>query len=462
MPKPYARAVCWVRRDLRLRDHAALALATARAERVAVAFVFDTAILDRLEDRDDRRVTLIGRSLEEMDEGLRRVGSRLVVLRGDPVTAIPALARELRADAVFAARDAEPYARARDAAVAQTLDVPFETVKDAVVFEGAEMSDLLHRDFEREWRRRLVPERDLAYHHAGKAALWPAEGLPTSDWNHGFAPSDLPLAPGERAARERLKAFLPKLARYRGDRHRPDLEGTSRLSADLRFGAISPRECVRAALARRSSGADKWLSELIWRDYYHAVLWHHPEAATQPFRPVAAHGRESHLEAWREGRTGYPLVDAAMRCLVATGLMPNRLRMVAASFLTQGLLLDYREGERFFARHLLDFDLASNNGGWQWCANANADAPPFPRTLNPIVQSERFDPEGTLVRRWVPEVRELIGPALHFPPRATPLELEAAGLILGEGYPWPVVDLVEARHRRTHWLTMPTQKEPTA
>ena len=459
MPKPYRRAVCWVRRDLRLRDHAALARATARAERVAVAFVFDTTILDALEDRADRRVTLIQRALEEMDAKLRRVGSRLVVLRGDPREAVPALARALGAEAVFAARDAEPYARLRDAAVAGRLAEAgraFETVKDAVVFEDAEMPDLPHRDFEREWRRRLAPARDLAYHRADKAALWPAAGLPEADWAHGFAPVDLPVEPGEEAARARLRTFLPKLARYRTDRHRPDREGTSGLSVDLRFGTISPRECVRAALADGSPGADKWLSELVWRDYYHAVLGHHPEAATEPFRPVANRGRESHAEAWREGRTGYPLVDAAMRCLRETGLMPNRLRMVTASFLTQGLLLDYREGERWFARWLLDFDLASNNGGWQWCAGTNADAPPYPRTLNPLVQSERFDPEGAFVRRWVPEVRELIGPALHFPPRATPLELEAAGLTLGEGYPWPVVDLVEARHRRKEWRSVPT------
>lgn len=445
MSKPFRRAICWVRRDLRLRDHAALALATAQAERVAVAFVFDLNILDALQDRDDRRVAFIVRSLQEMDAKLRRVGSGLVVRHGDPVEEIPRLAREIGAEAVFAARDAEPYARERDAAVEG-----LRTVKDTVVFD--DLPDLPHREYEQAWRRRLAPERDLRYHHADKAALWRAEELPESDWRTGFEAAELSIEPGEDAARERLRDFLPKLDRYRQDRHFPAIQGTSGLSIDLRFGTISVRECVRAALARRSPGAEKWLSELVWRDFYHSRLAHHPESLGQPLGP--ARGRAVHAQAWREGRTGYPLVDAAMRCLRATGRMPNRLRMVVASFFAHGLGLDSREGEAWFARFLLDFDLASNHGGWRWCAETT----PYPRVLNPISQSQRYDPEGAFILRWVPEVRGLIGPAMHFPPSATPLELEAAGLILGEGYPWPVVDLVEARHRREMWRTQPPSR----
>ena len=439
MGKPFRRAICWVRRDLRLRDHAALALATARAERVAVAFVFDRNILDALEDRDDRRVSAIHASLQEMDAKLRAVGSRLVVRQGRPQEEISRLASELGAEAVFAARDAEPYARARDADVARA--VRLETVKDTVVFEGAEMPDVPHREFERLWRERLVPARDAAYHHADRHALWAAAELPESAWSLaeiGFAPQE--VAAGEEAARTRLRAFLPKLARYREDRGRADLDGTSRLSVDLRFGTISVRECVRAALAHPSGGARKWLGELIWRDFYHAALFHRPEALDPP--PRVYPGRPSHAEAWREGRTGYPLVDAAMRCLRATGTMPNRLRIVAASFFVNQLRHDPHVGAAWFARWLLDFDLANNHGGWQWCAGADS---PYPRVVNPVVQSARYDPEGAFIRRWVPEVRELLGPALHFPPRATPLELEAAGVVLGETYPWPVVDHAAAR-----------------
>ncbi len=437
-----------MRRDLRLRDHAALALATARAERLAVVFVFDRNILDALEDRDDRRVGFIHASLAEMDAKLRSVGSRLVVRVGDPTAEIPRLVRELDAEAVFAARDAEPYAKARDREVARR--VRLETVKDAVVFEGGEIPEDAHREFERRWRERLVPGRDVAYHQADRHALWPAEELSDSQWSLetiGFAPQ--PIEAGEDAARARLREFLPKLARYRQDRSRPDLDGTSRLSPHLRFGTLSVRECVRAALAHPSEGARKWLGELIWRDYYHAYLDRHPEAVDGPVRPraLAPSGRPSHGAAWREGRTGYPLIDAAMRSLVATGLMPNRLRIVAASFYANQLRLDPKDGEAWFARHLLDFDLANNNGGWQWCAGTDPSAPPYPRLVSPIAQSERYDPEGAFILRWVPEVRELIGPALHFPSRATPLELEAAGIVLGEDYPWPIVDPVEARRR---------------
>ena len=431
--KPFRRAICWVRRDLRLRDHAALARATAQADEVAVAFVFDALILDALEDRDDRRVTFIRRSLEEMDAKLRRVGSKLVVLHGDPVREIPALAEKLGAEAVFAARDYEPYALRRDAAIPN-----LHLVRDTVVFD--DLPDLPHREVEAAWRNRLNPVRDLAYRHADKAALMPADKLPEAHWETGFAPNEPILTPGEDAARERLRTFLPKFARYRSDRHAPALDGTSGLSVDLRFGTISVRECVRAALAHPSSGAQKWLSEIVWRDFYHSVLRHHPEKTLVGTRRA----RRGHVEAWREGRTGYPLVDAAMRCLRANGTMHNRLRMVVASFFVQALGGDPQEGESHFARHLLDFDLASNRGGWGWCAATD----PFPRALDPVAQSRRFDPDGAFLLRWVPEVRGLVGPAMHLPALATPLELEAAGLVLGEGYPWPVVDLMDARTRR--------------
>ena len=450
--KPYRRAICWVRRDLRLRDHAALALATARAERVAAAFVFDRNILDALEDRDDRRVSFIHASLGEMDRKLRAIGSRLVVVQGDPGEAIPALARTLGAEAVFAARDYEPYARERDDAVARRLageGRAFETAKDSVVFEAGDLPAGPHRLYGRAWRQRLDPERDAPYLRPERAAIWPfeeAEAMPTLE-EIGFRPAELPVRPGEDAGRERLHDFVTRLPRYRKDRHEPALEATSGLSVHLRFGTVSVRECVRAALAQPSEGAEKWLSELIWRDYYQDVLVRHPRVATEPFKPFAKphRGDESHAQAWREGRTGYPLVDAAMRCLLQTGTMHNRLRMVVASFFAHDLDLDYRQGEAWFARRLIDFDLASNNGGWQWAAGTDVDAPPYPRVLNPRVQSAKFDPDGVFVRRWVPELRSLFGPGIHCPSAAPPMELQAAGVVLGETYPWPVVEHRSAR-----------------
>lgn len=446
MPKPFRRAICWIRRDLRLRDHAALTLATRSAEEVAVAFVFDRNILDALPDRDDRRVSFIHSSLQEVDNKLRKIGSKLVVLHGDPVAEIPELADRLGAEAVFAARDAEPYGRERDRAVQGALAEhgrAFETVKDTVVFEGAEMSDEPHAAFEGHWRERLRPEHDLTYHRAERDAMMLGRELLDTDWSLqaiGFDPSGQVMTPGEDAARQRLGRFLPKLQSYRQDRHRPAKEGTSGLSVDLRFGTISVRECVRAALASPTQGAEKWLTEFIWRDFYHADLYRHP---VLDYAPTSS-GRPSHGVAWRQGRTGYPLVDAAMRCLVATGTMHNRLRMVVASFFVNDLLLDPAEGEAWFARNLLDFDLASNRGNWRWCAGAGA---PYRRALNPILQSQKFDPEGAFILRWLPEIAGLIGPALHFPARATPLELEEAGVILGENYPWPIVDRAAQRQR---------------
>lgn len=452
MPKPYRRAICWVRRDLRLRDHAALAFATQRAEQVAVVFVFDRVILDALEDRDDRRVSFIRVSLEEMDRKLQAIGSRLVVVQGDPLHEIPRLAEALDADAVFAARDYEPYARTRDAAVEKILAAggrAFETTKDSVIFEAGELGANPHRIYGRQWRQRLVLECDAAYYQADRTAMWPAAELPVPVWDTGFEPVDCAVRPGEDAGRERLRAFATRMGRYREDRHEPALEATSGLSAHLRFGTVSVRECVRAALAQPSAGAEKWLSELIWRDYYQDVLSRHPRMVEEPLRPRAKPyaGRETHAEAWREGRTGFPLVDAAMRCLRATGTMHNRLRMVVGSFYANDLDLDYRDGEAWFARYLLDFDLASNNGGWQWCAGTDLDASPYPRVMNPTVQSERYDPDGVTIRRWVPELRGLFGPAIHEPARAAPMELETSGIVLGETYPWPIVDHAEARRR---------------
>ena len=446
--KPYRRAICWVRRDLRLRDHAALALATAQAERVAVVFVFDTRILDALEDRDDRRVTFIRRSLEEMDRKLSAIGSGLVVVRGDPVEAIPTLAREVGAEAVFAARDYEPYAAARDAAVGERARL--ETVKDSVVFEAGELpSEEVYSAYARAWRGRLVPERDLAYRHADKAAMWPLDELPQADWETGFTDRESPVKPGEDAARARLQAFPTRFAHYRKDRHVPAIESTSGLSTALRFGTISVRECARTALAHRGEGADKFLGELIWRDFYQDVLARYPFVAERPFHPhrLVTGGDEAHFDAWTEGRTGYPLVDAAMRCLRATGTMHNRLRMVTASFLANDLLLDYRRGEAWFARTLLDYDLASNNGGWQWCASTGCGVGPRPNVLNPVLQSQKFDPDGIVIRRWVPELRGLFGPAVHAPWLSPPMELQAAGIALGETYPFPIVDHAVQRKR---------------
>jgi deoxyribodipyrimidine photo-lyase len=469
MPKPATRALCWLRRDLRTTDNAALAEATFLAGGVAAAFVFDTNILDSLLDRDDRRLTFIHRSLVEVDQKLRAAGSKLVVLHGDPKIEIPKLARALRADTVVASRDYEPYAQQRDEAVAAALQVhgsQLVLVKDSVIREGGELLTQggapfrVYGPYARAWRGALVSSRDAGEHQADLRCLMDRESLLGFDrpWelpDIGFVPSELWLEPGEAAGWRRLNDFASRIADYGKARDFPALDGTSGLSVHLRFGTVSVRQALRFAMAAGSSG-EKWLGELIWRDFYQDILFHHPHVVDLPFQAQYGNlqypGHDEHFEAWCEGRTGYPIVDAAMRCLNQTGWMHNRLRMVVASFLTKDLLVDYRKGEAYFARKLLDFELASNNGGWQWAASTGADPQPYFRVFNPVLQSQKFDPNGAFIRRYVPELAELQGPALHFPAAATEFELVAARIELGRTYPHPIVDHKEQRERAIELL----------
>jgi deoxyribodipyrimidine photo-lyase len=464
----YQRALCWIRRDLRISDHAALAAATQSSAQVAVVFVFDRKILDELKDRDDRRLTFIYRSLQEVDARLREHGSRLVVLHGDPVVEIPKLAAHMKAEAVFTARDYEPYARERDAAVAS--EVNLVTVKDIVVREGGEIFSgsgtpmRVYTPYSKVWRS-LFHLSDAEEKRADFGHLWPIDSLgPDQPWplaQFGFQESELWLVPGESGGQAELEKFRAKVNGYGANRDFPAVDGVSHLSVHLRFGTVSVRSAVRFALEANTAGSDKWLAELIWREFYQDILFHHPKAVSEPFQPQyqdleypgpVEMGLEPAFQAWCTGQTGYPLVDAAMRCLNATGYMHNRLRMVVASFLTKDLLIDYRWGEAYFARLLLDFDLASNNGGWQWSASVGADPQPYFRIFNPILQSRKFDPDGTFIRRWVPELAELDANAIHFPSEKTPMELLAQGVELGSTYPYPVVDHAVMRDRAVKLL----------
>ncbi|MCW5942648.1 MAG: deoxyribodipyrimidine photo-lyase [Fimbriimonadaceae bacterium] len=451
------RGLVWIRRDLRLEDHTALAEATRSCDEVAVLFVFDPNILDALVDRDDRRVSFIHQSLQEVDRGLREAGSGLIVRHGEPIAVVPEVARTFGADDVWAARDFEPYAKARDAEVGRRLadeGCGFRQVLDHLIFGGDEIATeagdpyRVFTPYSKAWRDRLTPER-IEERIPDRARLAAREAHPASDpWSLedlGFVPRVTWLEPGERAGGTRLERFAnERMPHYHQDRDRVAREATSGLSAHLRFGTVSIRECARLALAQGGPGGAKWLDELIWREFYAMILDRFPHTAERAFRPefdgIPWVHDESLWRAWCEGRTGYPLVDAAMRCLVESGWMPNRLRMVVASFLTKDLLTDYRRGEAYFARHLLDFDLASNNGGWQWAASTGVDAQPYFRVFNPVLQSRKFDPEGTFLRTWCPELAGFDDEAIHWPHKASPLEQEAAGCVLGRDYPHPIVD----------------------
>lgn len=459
-------ALVWFRRDLRLDDNAALGRALANHGRVFCAFVFDTEILDALASRADRRVDFIWRSLHELRERLCAAGGDLIVLHGRAREVLPRLAADLGVGEVIAAEDYEPAAMARDAEVAERLrasGIGFTAVKDTVVFAKGELLTQGGRPF-----TVFTPYKNAWLKLAGEAELAPrlaerdlrrlakppmATRLPTLR-ELGFEPTDLAasrIRAGEAGAQETLAAFLGRIDRYHEQRDYPALDATSGLAIHNRFGTISIRRLVRAARERRTAGADFWLAELIWRDFFFQVLHHHPRAAQEAFRPQFADlpwpNDEALFAAWKAGRTGYPLVDAAMRQLNATGNMHNRLRMVVASFLVKDLLVDWRWGEKYFAAQLNDFDLAANNGNWQWAASTGCDAQPWFRIFNPVAQSEKFDAQGEFIRRWVPALAGVPAESIHAPWRMCPSDQAACGCIIGRDYPAPVVDHAVQRER---------------
>ncbi|AJP49131.1 deoxyribodipyrimidine photolyase [Rugosibacter aromaticivorans] len=459
-------ALVWFRRDLRTYDHAALFHALKAHDQVYCVFVFDSTMLAKL-PRSDRRVEFILRAVVEVAEALRRMGGALIILQGDPCDEIPKLAARLGVQAVYANRDYEPAALQRDAAVEGNIrrlaEVEFFLFKDQVIFDCDEVLTQQRTPFsvftpyKNAWLKRLSPFYLQAYpveRYAAHLAI-PDAVLPAPTLSElGFLPADLaslPLPTGMRGARRLFLAFTERLDHYASDRDFPAVNGTSTLSAHLRFGTVSIRQLTGYAQSQSGRGAATWLSELIWRDFYHMILWHHPHVVTQAFKPAMEtlvwDDAPDLLAAWQQGKTGYPLVDAAMRQLMHTGFMHNRLRMVTASFLTKDLGVDWRLGERWFAEKLLDFDLAANNGGWQWAASTGCDAQPWFRIFNPVTQSEKFDPQGHFIRRYVPEILSLPNQFIHAPWKMNASQQAACGVLLGRDYPLPVVDHAVARER---------------
>ena len=466
-------ALVWFRRDLRSFDHAALYHALRFAQRVHCVFVFDTAILDALPARRDRRVEFIHGSLAELDAALNTLaqqaggaGAGLIVRHGRAQDEVPRLAFELGVDKVFANRDYEPDAIVRDSQVAQQLaaqGVGYEDFKDQVIFERDEVLTQAGKPFSvftpyrNAWLKAVDAFQLRSYpvsSYAQRLAPKPAgESLPALA-DIGFESTNLielhmPL--GMSGGRRLFEDFTNRIERYKRARDFPAVKGVSYLSTHLRFGTVSIRQLAAHAQQQGGEGADTWLSELIWRDFYHQILWHHPRVVTQAFRPeydtLQWDEAPALFEAWCEARTGYPLVDAAMRRLNQTGYMHNRLRMVVASFLTKDLGIDWRLGERHFAVHLNDFDLAANNGGWQWAASTGCDAQPWFRIFNPVTQSTRFDPEGRFIRRYVPELARVPDKFIHAPWTMGGIDQSACRTRIGVDYPAPVVDHAAARER---------------
>lgn len=396
----------WFRRDLRLEDNHALFQALQSDYPVVAIFIFDRNILDQLENRDDARVTFIHQELHAIDAELRKFGSSLHTFYGDPIEVHQQLLDQWPIQHLYANRDYEPYAQARDKKVHALYEAKgkrFYGCKDHVVFEKSEVVKgdgkpyTVFTPYMKRWKAILadqpLPYFPSALHQDQWLKQLEGQVIPLEAMH--FTPSTL-----EFPARD-VKTDV--LHHYAEQRDIPSVNGTSRLSMHLRFGTVSIRKVAQLGLAH----SEKWLNELIWRDFYQMILFHFPHSVERAFKPaydqIEWERNEVHFAAWCNGQTGYPLVDAGMRELNATGFMHNRVRMVTASFLTKHLLIDWRWGERYFARKLLDFDLASNVGGWQWAASSGCDAAPYFRVFNPQLQFEKFDPFKRYVKKWVPE-----------------------------------------------------------
>ena len=474
MQKKYSTGLMWFRRDLRAFDNAALYHALKTCNKVHCVFVFDKEILDCL-PKQDRRVEFIWESVRELNEQLQSMAAKkggLITLHAAASDAIPQLCQPLQVQAVFTNHDDEPQALARDAkvqALLQAQGTAFHTFKDHVIFERSEVLTLASKPYsvftpyKNAWLKKidafyLKPYSSEKYAHA--LAALPADhaqGVPSLQ-ALGFEKTNLhslKIPTGASGGAQLFEEFLGRMNSYGETRNFPAVKGPSYLGVHLRFGTVSIRQLASAALDQQRSGSEGaavWLSELIWRDFYAQIVANFPHAVHDAFKAEydkiqweQGDGAKALFAAWCEGRTGYPLVDAAMAQINQTGYMHNRLRMVVASFLTKDLGLDWRWGERYFAEKLNDFDLSANNGGWQWAASSGCDAQPYFRIFNPTSQSEKFDADGKFIRRYVPALAKLPNKAIHAPWLAAPLELIAAGVELGKTYPYPVVKHDEAR-----------------
>ncbi len=406
--------IFWFRRDLRLEDNAGLYHALKSGQSVLPLFIFDKNILDQLDDRHDARVNFIYNTIQTLHQQLQKLDSSILIKYGNPIEVWKELAQEYPIKTVYTNRDYEPYAKKRDAEIKNILtsqNIDFQTFKDHVIFENEEVTKndggtyTVFTPYSKKWRAklatRLIADNTSFYFQSYPTQQYfqhfyktpPLPLLPLAEMN--FKPSTIEI-PSKTVAQKIIK-------NYDKTRDFPAIAGTSKLGIHFRFGTISIREKARKAEKLNAT----YLSELIWRDFYAQILDHFPHVVHNAFRAkyerIPWRTSKADFEKWQKGQTGYPIVDAGMRELNATGYMHNRVRMVVASFLTKHLLLDWRWGEAYFAQKLLDFDLASNNGGWQWAAGCGTDAAPYFRIFNPTSQMKKFDKELIYIKKWVPE-----------------------------------------------------------
>lgn len=414
----------WFRRDLRLEDNHGLYMALQSGTTLPI-FIFDQNILSKLEDRSDARVNFIYQEVKKIKESLEKIGRTLLVLHGDPLVCLNQLIDENTITAVYTNSDYEPYARQRDKTVYEMLQangIPFKAFKDHVIFEKKEVIKddgkpyTVFTPYSRKWKSHLEKNPITPFPSEKKLEnLLSLKSLPMPSLEElGFATSNLPFPTS--------KPDIGIIENYIETRDYPAIPGTSRMGLHLRFGTVSIRELVKIALLT----SPKWLDELIWREFYQMIIYFFPRTIHSSFHEkydrIQWENDASKFEKWCAGKTGYPIVDAGMRELNATGYMHNRVRMVVASFLTKHLLIDWRLGEKYFAAKLLDFELASNIGGWQWAAGCGCDAAPYFRVFNPTLQQQKFDVDMRYIRKWVPEINS-------------------------GSYPLPIIDHTFARNR---------------
>ena len=449
----------WFRRDLRDFDHAALYHALKSAQKVYCVFIFDTEILDKLDNKSDRRVEFIWESVRELKTVLQKNGGDLIVKHGKAREIIPQIALQLNIGAVFANRDYEPNAVARDAKVAAKLaenNIEFHSFKDQVIFEKDEVLSLSGKPYSvfTPYKNAHLKKLDdfylkpypVDFYIKNLAEVAPSELFSLEEM--GFVRTNLAqmkLPTGMSGGAQLFADFEDRIDRYKEARAFPAVKGVSYLSVHLRFGTVSIRHLARQARDRANTGAQTWLNELIWRDFYFQILHHKPQVAAgsaykAEFENLQFPNDKTLFKAWCEGKTGFPLIDAAMRQINQTGFMHNRLRMVVASFLVKDLLIDWRWGERYFAENLIDFDLSANNGGWQWAASTGCDAQPWFRIFNPITQSERFDPQGKFIRKYVAELANCSDQEIHAPWQISSLRQKMIDVVIGKNYPAPMID----------------------
>ena len=434
MNKKYNNSLVWFRRDLRDYDHAALSHALQESNHVFCIFIFDKEILNALKNKEDRRVEFIWESVKELKESLREKKSDLIVTYDLASNAISRVIDEFKIEAIYTNRDYEPQAIKRDEAIknlAIKKNIAFYDFKDQVVFEKDEILTALEKPYTvftpyknnylKKLNQTTLPRFDIEPFIKSLAQFKSEPLLTLKDM--GFQTTNLSkikIHTGMTGGKLLTEDFKERIAFYKKTRDFPAIKGVSYLSVHLRFGTVSIRQLFRLALESFSEGSETWLNELIWREFYFQILFHRPDVAIgkafkKEYESIAFENNPDYFKAWAEGKTGYPIVDAAMRQLNQTGFMHNRLRMIAASFLVKDLLVDWRWGEAYFAEKLIDFDLSANNGGWQWAASTGCDAQPWFRIFNPITQSLRFDAQGKFIKKYIPELNTFDDDEIHAP-----------------------------------------------